>query len=125
MSGSIAALTAALTAGQSIDDVVDGFLGGDDLEPAAPLTEEVEHVASAADLEADYSATVPGFPEHLEKLADWCDGFVGQLEELPKTAALTGDLRFDFSDDLRTPTVPGKDPAIESMLERVLGHKED
>lgn len=110
---------AEMTAGTSIDEVVDAFIGGvsSDPEPA----ESIEHVASAADLEADFSMTAPGFPEHLEKLADFCDGLADQLSELPKTASLTGDLRFEFSDDMKTPARSGADPLIESMLDRVLG----
>ena len=107
---------AEMTAGKSIDEVVDAFIGGGASEPEP---EPIEHVASAADLEADYSATAPGFPEHLEKLADFCDDVAGQLSELPKTASLTGDLRFEFSDD--APTQSGVDPMLASMLDRGLG----
>jgi len=108
---------AEITAGKSVEEIVDSFLGS---EPAPEAeTPEVEHVASAADLEADVSQTAPGFPEHLEKLADMCDGFADQLSELPKTAALTGDIRVEFAD--MKPPVAEQDSDIESMLDRVLG----
>jgi len=110
---------AEITAGKSIDALVDDYLGGDASSPKAG-SDGTEHVASAADMEDDFSNVAPGFPGHLEKLADWCDGLVDQLEELPKTAALTGDLRYEFADELHAPPAVGKDPTIESMLDRVL-----
>ena len=116
----IAELTAG---GRNVDSVVDDLLGaGTRSEEAASAAHstETEHVASAADAQQDFMGTTPGFPEYLEKFADACDDICNQLDELPKEASLTGDLRMELAPSPVAETHP-EVLAAAALVDRVLG----
>lgn len=116
----IAELTAG---GGNVDSVVDDFLGvGTRPEETTPdaNSDEVEHVASAADDQPDFADTAPGYPEYLEKFADNCDNLAQQLAEIPKEAAITGDPRIELGSSPVT-EIPQELRDASALVDRVLG----
>jgi hypothetical protein len=94
---------AEMTAGATPDEAIERYFGASAPATSEDPSEGIEHIADVGDIDMG-STAAPGFPEHLEKLAEACDNLAMSLEDLPKTAALYGDPKADL-DITRIPDV--------------------